>query len=68
MTADEMRELLQRRVDTAGGHRAFSRLHKIKSPGYVGRVLKGEKPGPAILDAIGLEEVETEPTYRRKRK
>ena len=67
MTANEMRELLRHRVERAGGQRAFGREHDIM-PGYIGRVLKGEKPGPTLLDILGLEEVPTEPTYRRKRK
>jgi hypothetical protein len=69
MTADEMRALLSRRVAAAGGARAFGALYGDLDPTYVSRVQRGkQKPGPAILDAIGLEEVPAEPTYRRKRK
>ena len=68
MTADEMRAILTKRVASACGQRAFGALHDL-DPSLVGRVMNAkQKAPPAVLDAIGLEEVETEPTYRRKRK
>jgi hypothetical protein len=69
MNVDDMRALLSRRVAAAGGQRAFGKLHGDLDPAHIGRVMNGkQKPGPAVLDAIGLEEVPAEPTYRRKSK
>lgn len=68
MTEDEVRDLLRRKCEKAGSNRAFAIKHKI-TPTYIGDFLDGtRKPGPAILDALGLEVASVETLYRRKRK
>jgi hypothetical protein len=63
MTEDQVRAILQRAVDEAGGQRAFSRKHKV-SAAQVGLVLAGETPGPKILKPLGIE-AKTVTTYRK---
>lgn len=67
MTEDDVRKLLERKIEIAGGLRAFCAPHDI-DPGHASRVMNGAKLSPAILDALGLEVAETVTTYRRKRK
>ncbi len=63
MTEERVRAALQKAVDEAGGQRAFGRKHKV-SAAYVGLVLNGERPGPAVLKPLGIEAI-TVTTYRR---
>lgn len=70
MTEDDVRALLHKATDKAGGVRAWARLHKL-SAAYVSDVRLGRRSlGPAILDALGVEVAKVIPaitTYRRKR-
>ncbi len=61
-----MRNLLAREVGKAGGQRAYGRKIGM-SAAYIGMVLAGEKPGPGILLALGLEITSEVTTYKRKR-
>lgn len=64
MTEAQVRKLLARAIDKAGGLRAFGREHEI-DPTYVGRVANQGAPlTDAILAALKLEAV-TVTTYRR---
>lgn len=54
LTADDVRVMLRKECDKAGGIRAWSRAHSI-SAAYVSRVLRGEKEiGDSIATALGL--------------
>ena len=57
MTEDDVRALLHKATDKAGGVRAWARTHKL-SAAYVSDVRLGRRSlGPAILDALGVEYV-----------
>jgi hypothetical protein len=66
MTGEQVREMLRVACKKAGGLRAWSRQHGV-SAAYVSDVLLDRRtPGPAILDAFGLEaERRTETIYRK---
>jgi hypothetical protein len=67
MTEADVRKLLDRVIEEAGGLRAFCREHDIDH-GLVSRIVNGKKPlAPAILDAIKIEK-RTVTTYKRKGK
>jgi DNA-binding transcriptional regulator YdaS (Cro superfamily) len=62
MTDAEVQGVLRRACNDAGSQRAWADLHNV-SDQYVSDVLKGRRrPGPAILEALGLEV-----SYRKKR-
>jgi len=68
MTELEVRLMLTAAVTKAGGQRAFARKHDL-TPGYVGDVINDRrKPGPLILEALGLESEGATTTYKRTRK
>ncbi len=71
MTEDDVRTLLHKATDEAGGVRAWAREHGL-SAAYVSDVRLGRRSlGPAILDALGVEIAKVIPavtTYRRKGK
>jgi hypothetical protein len=54
MNGDEMRALLQKACDKAGSQSAFARKVGV-GVAHVNAVLHG-KPGPQMLEALGLEE------------
>jgi hypothetical protein len=63
MTADDVRNLLSRACDQAGGIRSWAREHGL-SAAYVSDVLaKRREPGPSICEAFGLQ-AECKITYR----
>ncbi len=65
MTASEVRDLLRKACDRAGGIRAWAREREL-SAAYVSDVLLGRRePGPSICEAFGLEAVRPETVYRR---
>ena len=65
MTEDQVRRLIARAVEEAGGQRAFARLHKGKiSVARVGQVLAGQPPGEEICKLVGVERTMVT-TYRR---
>lgn len=55
MTIDDVRKLLRKRCNDAGGQRAFARAHGI-SVQHVSSVLLGKKdtPGGRLCDALGI--------------
>ena len=57
MNADEVRALLRRRCDEAGGQAVWAGAEEPKlSPAYVSDVLNGHRGlGQKILDRLGLE-------------
>jgi hypothetical protein len=61
----EVRKLLARKIEQAGGLRAFCREHGNLDPTYVGRVRNGAKLSPAILSALDVEQMVA---YRGKQK
>ncbi|BAQ47661.1 hypothetical protein [Methylobacterium aquaticum] len=64
MTVEDVRALLRQRVDTEGSANAWSRRHGV-SHAYTLDALAGRRPpGPAILEALGLEKADT--TYRER--
>lgn len=63
---DEVRAMLNERIEKAGTKRAFALQHDI-NVGYLGRVVAGAPLSPAILTALGLEIAETVTTYRKIR-
>jgi hypothetical protein len=68
MTVDEVRAALRKACEKAGSLRAWARSRGV-SPAYVSDVLLGQRaPGPAILEALGLEVERTEKTVYRRRK
>lgn len=68
MDIDGVISRLKRQVERAGGGAAWCRDNDT-SPGYLSEVINGTRvPGPKILDAIGVERVDREPTYRLKPK
>jgi DNA-binding transcriptional regulator YdaS (Cro superfamily) len=63
MTADQVRELLHRKVKEFGSQAALAKQLNISAP-YLHDVLKGARePAGAVCDALGLERVVT---YVRK--
>lgn len=67
MTADDVRELLRKACEKAGGIRAWARQQKL-SAAYVSDVLTERRdPGPSILKAFGIEAIRGEMTYRKTR-
>lgn len=69
MKEDQVRQLIARSVEKAGGQRAFVRLHKGKiSATRIGQVINdGQPPGEEICKLVGVERIEVT-TYRRLRK
>ena len=66
MTADNVRDMLRKAANKAGGIRAWARERNL-SAAYVSDVVAGRRePGPSICEAFGLEAVR-ETTYRRVR-
>jgi DNA-binding transcriptional regulator YdaS (Cro superfamily) len=64
MNAEDVRDLLRRKVEQAGSQAAWADERGV-TPAYVSDVLRGTRePGPAILNALGLERVVS---YRQKR-
>lgn len=64
MTASDVRGILQKACDKAGGIRAWARQHGL-SAAYVSDVLLDRRePGPSICQVFGLEAVR-ETTYRK---
>lgn len=68
MTEDDVRALLHKATEKAGGVRAWARAHNL-SAAYVSDVRLGRRSlGPAILAALGLEIAKVIPavtTYRK---
>lgn len=57
LTLDEVYGVLDGAIEDAGSRRAFAGLHNI-TPAYLNEVANRDKPpGPAILDALGLEKI-----------
>lgn len=53
ITLKELKRLLRSRVNTAGGMRAFGRLHRIQ-PSKISEALKdGGEPQPHVAAALG---------------
>lgn len=67
MTEAGVRKLLALKIKNAGGLRPFCRAHGELDPSYVQRVVNGAKLSPAILAAIGVEEIGKVTTYRRQK-
>lgn len=66
MTAGDVRAMLQKACDQAGGIRAWARQHKL-SAAYVSDILLARRgAGPSILSALGLVAIR-ETTYRKVR-
>ena len=69
MTADQVRDLLRKKIGT-GTNADFARSLGV-SRAYIGDVRKGKRePGPAILDALDLVRcvtIEYVPTRKAKR-
>lgn len=65
MTVEEVRERLRAHIDKAGGHTAFAREHGVSTVYLQDAVAGRRAPGPAILQAIGLEK-ETRVDYRER--
>lgn len=62
MNREEVKELLRQQVDAEGSAYAWARRHGV-SPAYTLDALAGRRaPGPAILQAMGVEKEAT--TYR----
>jgi hypothetical protein len=59
LTASDVREMLRRECEKAGGQTAWGRLHDI-SVQQVNNVLSGQQgPGPKIEKALGIRRVWT---------
>jgi DNA-binding transcriptional regulator YdaS (Cro superfamily) len=64
MNADEVRNMLRRACQAAGSAAAWAKDNGV-SPAYVSDTLnKRRDPGPAILDALGIE---AETNYRKSK-
>lgn len=58
---DQLKARIKKAVETAGGVAKFARSLDV-TPEYVGHILRGKRPGPKTLRAIGV--VETGGIYR----
>ena len=65
MTADDVRSLLAKACDKAGGIRSWARGNGV-SAAYVSDILaKRREPGPSICRAFGLVAERGKTTYRK---
>lgn len=63
MRTEEVRALLQRRVEEAGGAAAWARRNAVSNV-YVGDVLAGRRsPGPGVLVPLRLRKIAAEARY-----
>lgn len=67
MTTHDVREIIKDLCAAAGGQHAWAKAMGI-SQAYVNQVIQGNRePGPAILDAVGLERVVSYRLLSRRR-
>jgi hypothetical protein len=67
LTVDQVRELLRKGCEEAGGQSAWARKHGLAQP-FVSDVLKGKRePGDKLCKALGIEREIRFAPVRRKR-